>query len=367
MHRRQLGRSSFEFTTVGLGTWAIGGGDWLYGWGSQDEQEAIAAIVRAVDLGINWIDTAAVYGEGKSEELVGRALKQIDNQTKPLIATKCSRIFQPDGTITGCLKPASIVAECEASLRRLDVEAIDLYQLHWPDPPEEIEDGWATLVELKQQGKVREIGVSNHDVAQMKRLEAIHPIASLQPPYNMLMTGIEDEILPFCQDHNIGVICYSPMCKGLLTGKFDLDRAATLPANDHRSRDPKFQSPQLEVNLQLVQDLRPIAEAHGRSMAELSIAWVLRRPEVTSAIVGARRPAQIEATVEAGNWQLSEAEQATIEECLLRRLATLEKLGVRRLAVFRSLGVVSWKPGPCSGASFRPEGRATNQPSAERT
>lgn len=316
---RKLGRSLLELSTIGLGTWAIGGGDWKFGWGDQDEQEAVDAIIRAVDLGVNWIDTAAVYGGGRSEELVGKALKQLGSSRKPIVATKCSRIIHSDGEIEGSLKRESILAECEASLARLGVEAIDLYQLHWPHPDEDLEEGWSTLVELKQQGKLREIGVSNHSVAQMKRLEAIHPITSLQPPYSMLAPNVEKEILPFCGEMKIGVICYSPMCKGLLTGKFSVERAAALPKNDHRSRDPGFQPPELDQNLQLVEGLRPIAAGHGRSVAELAIAWVLRRPEVTSAIVGARRPDQIEGTVEAGNWQLTDEEQKTIDDLLAVR------------------------------------------------
>ena len=326
MQTRKLGRTSFEFTTVGLGTWAIGGGDWKFGWGPQDEQEAIDAVVRAVDLGVNWIDTAAVYGDGKSEELVGKALKQLSG-AKPLVATKCSRVIKSYDVIEACLKRDSIIAECEASLRRLDVEAIDLYQLHWPQPDEDIEEGWQTLVELKQQGKVREIGVSNHNVQQMQRLEAIHPIASLQPPYSMIAPSVQDEILPYCGETKIGVICYSPMCKGLLTGKFTAERAAALPESDHRSRDPKFSGAQLEANLKLVDGLRPIAEDNGKSLAELAIAWTLLRPEMTSAIVGARRPDQIEGTVGAADWKLTSDEQQTIEELLAARYAALEAAG----------------------------------------
>lgn len=318
METRRLGNSSLELTTIGFGSWAIGGGDWQFGWGDQDEQEAVDAIVAAVDQGINWIDTAAVYGGGRSEELVGRALQVLGPARRPIVATKCGRVMRSPTQIDKVLKRESIVAECEASLQRLGVECIDLYQLHWPEPDADIEEGWQTLVELKQQGKVRELGVSNHSVAQMARLQAIHPIASLQPPYSMLKRDIEAEILPFCAANDIGVICYSPMQKGLLTGKFTLERARGLSEKDHRSRDPQFQSPAIERHLELIEQLRPLAAAHGHSVAQLAIAWVLRRPEVTSAIVGSRRPEQVAETAVAAQWKLSDEEVATIEGLLAR-------------------------------------------------
>ena len=310
---------NLEFTTIGIGTWAIGGGDWNFGWGKQDEQEAIAGIVKGIELGINWIDTAAVYGAGSSEELVGKALAQLDEASRPYVATKCGRINREDGTVFGRIKRASVIEECEASLERLNVDCIDLYQMHWPDPDEDIEECWSTMVELKEQGKVREIGVSNHNVSQMERLQQIHPIASLQPPYNLLRRDIETEILPFCGEYNIGVVCYSPMGKGLLTGGFTKERAESLDETDHRSRDPKFASPQLEINLDFVEKLRPIAESAGRPLAQLSIAWTLSRPEMTSAIVGVRKPSQIEQTAEAANWVLSEDQIAEIESALKER------------------------------------------------
>jgi aryl-alcohol dehydrogenase-like predicted oxidoreductase len=324
---RQLGATDLQLTTIGLGTWAIGGGAWKFGWGHQDEATAIAAIVRGVELGINWIDTAAVYGDGRSEELVGRALQQIDRSRRPLVATKCGRIFRPNGEIFGRLKRSSLLAECEASLRRLQLETIDLYQIHWPDPDEDIEEAWETLADLVRQGKVRCIGVSNFSVSQLRRLQAIHPPASLQPPYNMLDRKIEDQLLDFCGEHQIGIVAYSPMAKGLLTGAFDRQRVASLPANDHRSRDPKFQQPLLEINLQLVEALAPIAARSQRSVAELAIAWVLRRPEVTSAIVGVRRPQQIEATLSATDWQLTVEDQQQIQQALERRQQALRELG----------------------------------------
>ncbi len=318
MQKRRLGNSGLELTTIGVGTWAMGGGDWRFGWGDQDESDAIAAIARAVDLGVNWIDTAAVYGGGRSEELVGKALAQLPANSRPLVATKCSRIIQPDGSIVGCLRPESIRAECDASLKRLGIDTIDLYQLHWPDPEQDIQAGWQTLVELKQAGKVREIGVSNFSPPQMERIRSIHPIASLQPPYSMIARQIEQETLPYCAEHGIGVICYSPMGKGLLTGKFTRERVEKLSEKDHRSRDPKFHEPLLSINLRLVDGLRPIAQRHGRTVAQLAIAWVLRRPEVTAAIVGIRRPDQIETTAAAADWRLSDEDIQQIDQ-LLRR------------------------------------------------
>lgn len=317
MQYRQLGQSDLKLSTIGFGSWAIGGGDWKFGWGHQDAREAIEAIIAAVDLGINWIDTAAVYGGGKSEELVGQALRELGPARRPLIATKCGRVMRDPETIDKVLKRASIIAECDASLQRLGVDCIDLYQMHWPEPDEDIEEGWKTLVELKQQGKVREIGVSNHNVDQLKRLQAIHPVCSLQPPYSLVVPDAENQLLPYCGENRIGVVTYSPMYKGLLTGKFTAERAAALPESDHRSRDPRFQPPQIAQHLRLVDGLRAIAEKHNRTVAELAIAWVLRRPEVTSAIVGARRPSQVAETVNASDWTLTPEDISAIESLRL--------------------------------------------------
>jgi aryl-alcohol dehydrogenase-like predicted oxidoreductase len=326
MQTRPLGKSGLELTTIGLGTWAIGGGDWRFGWGPQDERDAVSAIIRGIELGINWVDTAAVYGNGKSEELLGKALAQLGPSRRPIVATKCSRVIQPDGSIDGVLKRDSILAECEGSLRRLGVDVIDLYQLHWPIPDEDIEEGWQTLVDLKQQGKVRHIGVSNFSVEQMKRLMPIHPIASLQPPYSMVRPEIEEDILPYCAAGGIGVVCYSPMGKGLLTGKFTRERAESLPQSDHRSRDPMFSGKELEINLQLVEGLERIAAASGRTVAQLAIAWTLRRPEVTSAIVGARHPDQIEETAPGGDWTLTDEDVAHVDALLNERASNLAAL-----------------------------------------
>lgn len=327
MQMRRLGDSDLEITTIGIGTWAIGGGDWSFGWGDQDEREAIDGILKGVELGVNWIDTAAIYGDGASEELVGRALKEIPAGERPIVATKCGRIMREDGTVFGRLTRESVVAECEASLRRLGMDCIDFYQMHWPDPDEDIEEGWSAMAELVDAGKVRVIGVSNQSVDQMKRLQEIHPVASLQPPYSMLNREIEEDRLPYCAENEIGVVCYSPMMKGLLTGGFTRERAKGLSENDHRSRDPKFMSPQLELNLEVVETIRPIAENNQRPMAQLPIAWVLRRPEVTSAIVGVRKASQIEQTAGGGDWLLSEEELATIEGALQTRELKLAELG----------------------------------------
>ncbi|MEZ6129337.1 MAG: aldo/keto reductase [Planctomycetaceae bacterium] len=327
MQFRRLGNSEWDISVVGLGTWAIGGGDWQFGWGDQDEQEAIATILKAVDVGINWIDTAAVYGLGQSEILVGKALQQIPEADRPLIATKCGRTNAGHGEIGKCLLRDSVIAECEGSLKRLGIDCIDLYQMHWPEPDEQIEEGWQTLVDLKQQGKVKHIGVSNHSVAQMQRLNATHPITSLQPPYSMIARDIEADILPYCGEQNIGVICYSPMGKGLLTGTFSAERVAGFSAKDHRSRDPRFQPPQLEINLAFVDELSRIAGGLGWTVPEVAIAWTLRRPEVTAAIVGARRPDQIAQTVIAGTRTLDQSSVAAVETALQSRESALNALG----------------------------------------
>ncbi len=313
MKTRKLGKSNLELTPIGFGSWAIGGGDWKFGWGDQDQREAVDAIIAAVDLGINWIDTAAVYGGGRSEELVGQALRELGPSRRPIVATKCGRVMRDPETIDKILKRESIIAECEGSLQRLGIDCIDLYQLHWPEPDEDIEEGWTALVDLQRQGKVREIGVSNHSVSQMSRLQKIHEIASLQPPYSLIVSEAEKELLPYCAAQQIGVVVYSPMYKGLLSGKFTTQRAAELPSSDHRSRDVRFQTPQVDVHLGFVDCLKPIAAKYGGTVAELAIAWVLRRPEVTSAIVGARRPSQIAETIKAAQWQLDQEDLHTID------------------------------------------------------
>jgi aryl-alcohol dehydrogenase-like predicted oxidoreductase len=321
MQTRKLGFSDLHLTTVGLGTWAIGG-PWLYGWGPQDDSDSLAAIRRALELGINWIDTAAIYGVGHAEEMVGRAISGRHGEI--ILATKCGRLWDAEaGELRSVLKAESIRREVEASLRRLKVEVIDLYQIHWPIPDEDIEEGWSTIAELVREGKVRYGGVSNFSLAQLKRVQLIHPVASLQPPYNMLQREVEDELLAYCAANQIGVIAYGPMGAGLLTGKYDRERIADLPQGDWRRQNARFSEPQVSANLRLVDRLRPIAGRRGISLAQLAIAWVLRRPEVTAAIVGARRPDQIEETATAGDVSLSQAEVAEIESLLVERDAAL--------------------------------------------
>ncbi len=316
MKTKQLGNSDLYITPIGFGAWAIGGSGWEFAWGSQNDTDSIAAIREALEAGINWIDTAAVYGLGHSEEIVARALEGMRN--RPYVFTKCSMIWNKSRQIGHSLKADSIRRECEASLRRLRVETIDLYQIHWPDPDEDIEEGWATLAALHEEGKVRHIGVSNFNVAQMKRAQAIAPITSLQPRYSLLHREIEDEILPFTARAAIGVIAYSPMASGLLTGAMTPERIAGLPADDWRRGNSDFQEPQLSHNLKLVRLLRAIGKRHGRSASEVAVAWVLRNPAVTGAIVGARRPDQVRGVVGAAEFQLSHRELAEIEAFFAR-------------------------------------------------
>jgi aryl-alcohol dehydrogenase-like predicted oxidoreductase len=311
MKTKQLGNSDLFITRIGFGAWAIGGGGWEFAWGGQDDRDSIAAIHEALDAGINWIDTAAVYGLGHSEEVVARALQGVKN--RPFVFTKCSMVWNESREIGHSLKADSIRRECEASLRRLRVETIDLYQIHWPDPDADIEEGWAALDALKQEGKVRNIGVSNFNVAQMERAQAIAPITSLQPPYSLLHREIEAEVLPYAAQNNIGVIAYSPMASGLLTGAMSRQRIAGLPADDWRKHHPDFQEPQLSRNLKLVSLLRTIGKRHGHTPAEVAVAWVLHNPAVTGAIVGARRPDQVRGVVGAADFHLSPHEVAEIE------------------------------------------------------
>lgn len=321
MQTRKLGWTDLNLTTIGLGSWALGGGGWKWSWGSQDDQASIATILRALELGVNWIDTAPVYGLGHSEEMVGQALKKV--RRKPVVATKCSLVWDQDKNITGCLKKASVRAEVEASLKRLGMDVIDLYQIHWPNPDADIEEAWGTMADLVKEGKVRYIGVCNFSVEQLKRIQPIHPIASLQPPYSMLVRGVEAELLDFCAANHIGVVVYSPMQKGLLTGKFQ-ERARNLAEDDHRRQDSDFQEPRLTAHLQLVENLRPIAAKNGKSVAHLAIAWVLRR-QVTSAIVGARHPSQVEETVAGADWVLSAEEIRAIDALLDKHQQALQQ------------------------------------------
>ena len=311
---RTLGNSDLKLTPIGFGAWAIGGGDWQYAWGPQDDNDSVAAIHRALDLGINWIDTAAIYGLGHSEEVVARALKSVSQ--KPYIFTKCSMRWHGDRSIYNSLKAASLAEEIEASLRRLGVETIDLYQIHWPNPDPEIEEGWETLTRFREQGKIRWIGVSNFSVDQMKRAQKIAPITSLQPPYSMLRRAIEAEILPFTQANGIGVINYSPMVSGLLTGKMTAERVASLPADDWRRRNVEFNEPRFSRNLRLVELLREIGSAHGVTPGVVAVAWTLRHPAITAAIVGGRSAKQVEETASALTFRLTEDEYTRIHAFL---------------------------------------------------
>jgi aryl-alcohol dehydrogenase-like predicted oxidoreductase len=311
METRQLGNSDLFITPVGFGAWAIGGGGWEFGWGPQDDEQSITAIREALDAGVNWIDTAAVYGLGRSEQVVARALEGV--RKRPYVFTKCSMVWGADGNIGHSLQANSVRQECENSLRRLKVERIDLYQIHWPIPAADIEEGWATLAKLKEEGKVRNIGVSNFNVAQMHRAEAIASITSLQPPYSLIRRDVEAEILPFAAREQIGVLAYSPMGSGLLTGAMTRERIAALPADDWRRDNPDFQEPRLSRNLELVRLLRRIGTRHGRTPAQVAVAWVLRNPAVTGAIVGARRPGQLVELIPATEFQLEPEEVARIE------------------------------------------------------
>lgn len=311
MHTRQLGNSDLHITPLGIGAWAMGGAGWAFSWGAQDDNASIGAIHAALDKGINWIDTAPVYGLGHSEEVVGRALKGRSN--RPYVFTKCERRWREDRQIYKSLKRDSILAECEDSLRRLGVDAIDLYQIHWPEPDEDVEEGWAACAELQKAGKVRWIGVCNFNVAQMARAKAIAPITSLQPPYNIISPEIEPEILPYCGENNIGVIAYSPMKSGLLSGAMTRERVAAMPEDDFRRRTPNYQEPLLTRNLALTELLRDIGKRHGRTPGEVAIAWTLRRTEVTGAIVGMRSPEQVEGVIGAADFRLNKDNIGEIE------------------------------------------------------
>ena len=316
---KQLGNSDMQLTAIGFGAWAIGGGDWQYGWGPQDDRESIAAIERALDAGVNWIDTAAVYGLGHSEEIVGKALKA--SGAKPYVFTKCAMTWGEGGAqdrkIVQTMK--KIREEVEGSLRRLGVDAIDLYQIHWPVPDDELEEGWGTMAALKKEGKVRWIGASNFSVAQLERALKIAPVTSLQPPYSMINRSVEPEILPFCLRRGIGVINYAPMHSGLLTGAMTKERVMTMPENDFRKKAKQFQEPLLSRNLELAELLKEIGAAHGVSAGVVAIAWTLHHPAVTAAIVGGRSAGQVDGVLPAAEFRLTEAEYEEISGFLKGR------------------------------------------------
>ncbi len=314
MQMRKLGNSDLHITRVGYGAWAIGGSGWQFAWGSQDDNESVAAIHRALELGVNWIDTAAVYGLGHSEEVVGRALKDWRG-SRPYVFTKCGLRGDAKGEVQKVLSADSIRGEVEDSLRRLSVDVIDLYQIHWPPDPDSaaLEEGWSTLADLKREGKVRWIGVSNFNVQELRRAQAIAPMTSLQPRYSLVHREIEDEILPYCLSEGIGVIVYSPMASGLLTGAMTRERAARLPKDDWRRRHPDFTEPNLSHNLALVERMREIANSHNRFVGAVAVAWTLQHPAVTGAIVGARNARQAEDVMCAAELNLTEEEVSEIE------------------------------------------------------
>ena len=317
MQTKQLGNSDLQITRVGYGAWAIGGPGWEFGWGTQDDSDSIAAIHRALELGVNWIDTAAAYGLGHSEEIVTKALKDWSGP-KPYVFTKCGLRWDDKGNIIKNLQASSVREELENSLQRLSVETIDLYQIHWPPDPvsPELEEGWATLAALKKEGKLRWIGVSNFDTGQIRRAQAISPVTSLQPPYSLVNREVGAETLPFCKKENIGVIVYSPMASGLLTGAMTRERAAKLGPDDWRSRNANFNEPKLSKNLALVEELCAIGKRHGRSPGEVAIAWTLLNPAVTAAIVGARNAKQADGVMKAGDLVLTDQDIQQIESSL---------------------------------------------------
>ncbi len=315
METRVLGNSEFAISRIGLGSWAIGG-PWQFGWGPQDDQDSIRAIHAALEAGINWIDTAPAYGLGHSEKIVAEALRQTDH--RPYVFTKCGIVWNQNGRPSQTLRKDSIIREAEDSLRRLDVETIDLYQVHWPIPEEEIEEGCAAVEELRRAGKIRYAGISNFSVEQMTRVEELLEITSLQPPYSLVQRQVEEEILPFCLERGIGVIHYSPMGSGLLTGKMSRERIEALASDDWRRKNERFQEPQLSASLSIVRVLAEIAERHGCSIAEAAIAWTLNNPAVTGAIVGIRRPDQVAGVVGATQVELTEEDLATLEVVSVR-------------------------------------------------
>jgi aryl-alcohol dehydrogenase-like predicted oxidoreductase len=317
MDRKKLGNSDLEITPIGFGAWAIGGGDWQFAWGPQDDNDSIAAIHKALDLGINWIDTAAVYGLGHSEEVVARALKSTSH--KPYLFTKCGLVWNEKREVLNDLK--QIRREAEDSLRRLQVDTIDLYQVHWPKPDEQVEEAWGVMADLKKEGKVRWIGVSNFSVSQMERASKIAPITSNQPPYSMLNRDVEKEILPFCQKNNIGTISYAPMHSGLLTGAMTRERVANFPEDDFRRRAKNYQEPLLSRNLAVATFLGEVGRRHGVSAGVVAIAWVLHHSAVTGAIVGGRNAKQVEGVVAAATFRLPEDEFQEIQRYLAEHVA----------------------------------------------
>jgi len=320
VHTRRLGNSDLHITPVGFGAWAIGGGDWMFGWGPQDDADSVKAIHRAVDLGINWVDTAAAYGLGHSEEVVARSLREMPASRRPYVFTKCSLVWDATRTLSHSLRPDSLRKEVDGSLSRLGVDAIDLYQIHWPrwgasaagHDPGPVDEAWRTLEDIRKEGKVRHIGVSNFTVADLEAASDVAPVTSLQPPYSALRRDIEQDVLPWCQAHGVGVIVYSPMQSGLLTGAMTRERFASLATSDWRRKAKYFQEPYFTQGLELVERLRTVGSKYGRSPSETAIAWTLKHQAVTAAIVGARRPEQLDGIVGAADFTLSDEDMRTI-------------------------------------------------------
>ena len=312
MQTKKLGNSDMEITRVGLGAWAIGG-TWDWGWGAQEDQDSINTIVKAIESGINWIDTAPIYGLGHSEKVIAKALKALPN--KPYIFTKCGLVWDEQGNVKGELTKSSVIKEAEDSLKRMDIDVIDLYQIHWPNPDEQIEEAWEAMLELQHQQKIRYLGASNFSIDQMNRVKAIGPLTSLQPQYNLVTRDIEKDILPYCLEQNIGVINYAPMASGLLTGKMSSEHLASLPDDDWRKdpeKAPQFAEPKFSRNMQLVELLKEIANKHSCSVGEVAIAWTLHHDAISGAIVGQRKPEQVEGIIRAGDIELSDSEINTL-------------------------------------------------------
>lgn len=305
---RKLGKTGFELTEIGFGAWAVGG-PWRFGWGAQDDEESLAAIDAALEGGVNWIDTAAAYGLGHSEEITGKALR--GRRDKVFLATKGGIVWDDKRRVKFSIEPGSLRKEFEDSLRRLDTDYIDLYQIHWPDGVTPVEKAWEALLRFKQDGKARFVGVSNFDAPQLEKCLSLGHVDSLQPPYNLVRRNAERELLPFCRERGIGVVAYSPMMSGLLTGRFDAGRLA---ADDWRLASPYFKEPRLGKSLALVEELKPIAERSGKTVGQLAVAWVLGGEAITSAIVGARRPSQVEQTLAGAGWKLSDGDRREIDE-----------------------------------------------------
>lgn len=314
MEKHRLGDSEIFITRIGIGAWAMGGGAWQWAWGPQNDNDSISAIHEALDHGVNWIDTAAVYGLGHAEEVVARAIR--GRGARPYVFTKCASVWDSEGRISASLKAASIRRECEASLRRLNLDVIDLYQIHWPEPATDIEEGWAEMARLKEEGKVRYIGVSNFNVEQMQRAQLIAPITSLQPRYSLIARDIEYSVLPFAKENGIGVIVYSPMYSGLLSGAMTRERVAKFAFDDWRRYDPNFHEPLLSRNFAITELLREVGDRHGRSAGEVAIAWTLAHPAVTAAIVGVRSADQLRGIIGAGDFRLTSTELDELENKL---------------------------------------------------